>query len=213
MHELCGAATLRDELEEIWPHPVHPTQGAKKKERWRRSALSRPRAPPHERDDLSFRGPPEMRAERKIDVHDRVRTSHPSIDHRPGSEPVDDPRVARCPAFEDGCDLVERGSSPAGQPLHLVDLVNRNAEMSAERARKGGLAAASIADDRDASHQTIVTRKRERGPPPSRGRRTSLERVLVRRRCCYLVRFASTESFACLAIRNFSTRFAGIEIG
>ena len=85
--------------------------------------------------------------------------------------------------------------------------------MVTEGARKSGLAAASVADHRDTPHKTIVTRKRERGPPPSRGRRTSLERVLVRLRCCYLVRFASTESFACLAIRNFSTRFAGIEIG
>src|SRR4029077_7012011 len=97
--------------------------------------------------------------------------------------------------------------------LHLVHLVHRNVERFAKSARERGLATASISDDRDASHETIVTRKRERGPPSSRGRRTSLELRLERGRCFYLLRFARTESFACLAMRNLSTRFAGIEIG
>src|SRR5207248_3443178 len=53
-----------------------------------------------------------------------------------------------------------------------------------------------------------------RARPAALPRTADLARGLLRqRRCCYLPRFASTESLACLAIRNFSTRFAGIEIG
>src|SRR6266850_6465199 len=58
--------------------------------------------------------------------------------------------------------------------------------------------------------------KRERGPSPRAPRCTQplmkdLASIRVRAGC-YLPRFARTESLACLAMRNFSTRFAGIEI-
>src|SRR6266850_2324948 len=175
MHELALAPALRDEVEKIGAHRVHAAKGAQEKERRRCGALSGPCPPLDERDDLSFRRPPEMSAERKIDVDDRVRPTHPPVDHWPRPEPVDDPRIVGRPAFQNGCDLVERRTPPTGKPLHLVNLVHRNAEMFAEHARQGGLPATAVSDERDASHETIVTRKRERGPPPSRGRRTSLE--------------------------------------
>src|SRR2546426_711636 len=165
MHQLCGAPALRDELEEIGSHRVHATQGAKEKQRGWRRALPCPRAAPNEREDLSPRGPPEMSAERKVDVHDRVRTAHPPIDHRPWTEAIDDPGVFRRPSLQRVSHLVERCAPPAGKPLDLIDLVHGNVEVPPEGACEARLASASVADDRDASHHTIVTRKRERGPP------------------------------------------------
>src|SRR6266480_7018434 len=102
----------------------------------------------------------------KVDVHDRVRSSHPPIDHRPRTESIDDPRVIGRPRFQRASDLVKRRAPPPRQPLDLVDLMHRNAQMKPKGARKGGLPPAAVSDKSDAPHRTIVTRKRERGPPP-----------------------------------------------
>src|SRR5439155_19995299 len=175
MHELCVASALRDELEEIEPHRVDAAQGAKQQKRRGRRALTSPCAALDERGDLSLRRPPEVSAKWKVDVDDRVGSGHAPIDHRPRSEAVDDPRFLRSPGLERVCDLVERCTPPPGKPLDLVNLMHRNLQVASKDAREGGLAPASVADDRDPPRETIVTRKRERGPPPSRERRTSAD--------------------------------------
>src|SRR6267378_844331 len=109
-----------------------------------------------------------MSSQRKIDVHDRVSSTHPPIDHRPRSEAIDDPDVLVRPGFQRLRDRVKRCAPPAGEPLHFVDFMHGYAEMSTQRPRESRLAATSVSDDRNAPHRTIVTRKRERGPPPSR---------------------------------------------
>src|SRR5919201_3493937 len=174
MHELRAPVRLRHELEEITSHLMHSTQRPKKPGRGRRRALSRPGATSNEGDGLPPRGPPEMDAKWQVDVDDRVGAGHASIDHRPRPEPIDDPRILGGPAVEDVGDLIERSAPPARQPLDLIDLVNRDREMTAQSTGQGRLASASVSDDRDTAHVLIVTWKRERGPPSSRGQRTSL---------------------------------------
>jgi hypothetical protein len=125
MDQLRVARRARHHLVERGAHPVDPQDRVEHQPVRRGTALSCPGVTAKPRGELPFRGPPQVPPERKVDVHDEVRTVEASLDGRKRAEAIDDPVVALGPRVKGRRRRIDRRTRPSGKPLDRVDLEER----------------------------------------------------------------------------------------